>query len=126
MQRVYLDDQLIAENEGPINLSRPVKADDAVYVVIALSSEGLACPADLMVLELHQGAHRTSAPFGTCSELFEAMVDEEGRLRILVPLYAAHPDFVEPDELERSAHTLVEYTWSHGAMSEREVRHSLP
>ncbi|MBL8141068.1 MAG: hypothetical protein JNM38_08170 [Acidobacteria bacterium] len=117
---LVLNGRRLVENEGaPIYLSPLIKGKRQDFVLVYVSSGGIACPGTFRALRVKSPVVLSEA-FGTCSDSYRAKVEGD-RLVVTMPAYIAHPEEFEPADLARARRTEVIYTYVDGLLSEREV-----
>lgn len=117
---LVLNGKRLVENEGaPIYLSPLITGKRQDFLLVYLSSGGIACPGMFRALRVKSPVVLSEA-FGTCTDSYRAKVEGD-RLVVTMPAYIAHPEEFEPADLARARRTEVIYTYVDGLLSEREV-----
>lgn len=121
MYALVLNGKRLLENEfSPIYLSPLLKGRGQDFLLVYISSGGIACPGKFRALRVKSPVV-LSEEFGTCSDSYRAKVEGD-RLVVTMPTYLAHPEDVDPAEVRRMRRTEVIYTYVDGLLSERESR----
>ena len=118
--RLLLNGKAILQYEGQsIEVLSVLRGSGRDYAIVATYSGGIACPAQVVIIELYKGErYRKSEEFGSCSDLINAKLIK-GRVIVETPTYTPHPDVMSKKELRKRQATKEVYIWYRGRLSER-------
>lgn len=118
--RLFFRDKQILEYVGEsLEIEETLEGKDRDFVIVVENSGGIACPAQVVIIELDKtGAVKTSDEFGTC------LPPEEVRLingRVIIEMfpYHPHPELISRKELRRDEQTKEVFTWYQGKLSKK-------
>lgn len=125
--QLLLNGKTLLQYEGrSIEVVRVLKGRGRDYAIVATYSGGIACPAQVVIVEIYQGGrHRKSEEFGSCSDLIKAGLIN-GRVIIETPTYTPHPETLSKKELRKRLTTKEVYTWYRGRLSEKTISSRVP
>lgn len=120
--QLLLNNKTLLQYEGQsIEVLRVLKERGRDYAIVATYSGGIACPAQVVIVEIYQGGrYRKSEEFGSCSDLIKARLIN-GRVIVETPTYIPHPELLSEKELRKRLTTKEVYTWYRGSLSEKTI-----
>lgn len=120
--RLLLNGKTILQYEGQsIKVLRVLKGRGRDYAIVGTYSGGIACPVQVVIIEIYQGGrYRKSEEFGCCGDLIKARL-VNGRVIVETPTYIPHPEMMSEKELRKSRTTKEVYTWYKGRLSEKTI-----
>jgi hypothetical protein len=118
-QLLFNGKEVFQYEEQSIEIAKILKGTDRDYIIVAINSGGIACPIQLVIIELSKSAQpKVSKDFGSCTETTSARLVND-RVIIETPSYAAHPELLSKKELRRRERTKEVYTWYKGKLTKR-------
>ncbi len=113
-------DKKILEYEGhSLEIEEVLQGRGRDFVVIVEHSGGIACPAQMVIVELNaSGGHTVSDEFGTCLPPAEVRLMGD-KLVIEMSPYVPHPELISKRELLATERSKVVFTWYQGKLAER-------
>jgi hypothetical protein len=117
--QIKADEEVFQYEAQSIEIAKILKGTDRDYIIVAINSGGIACPIQLVIIELSKSAQpKVSKDFGSCTETTSARLVND-RVIIETPSYAAHPELLSKKELRRRERTKEVYTWYKGKLTKR-------
>jgi hypothetical protein len=119
---LFFNDKEVFQYEGQsIDILEILKGSGRDFAIIAAYSGGIACPAQVVVVEiLKSGQCKVSEQFGSCSDLIDARL-RNNRVIVETPAYVPHPDLISKRQLKRLEKLKEVYTWYEGRLVKKVV-----
>ena len=113
----------ILEYDGEsLELKEVLKGNNRDFVVVVENSGGIACPSQVVIVELNKaGVVKTSEEFGCLPPEKTRLVND--KVVIEINPYIPHPELVTKRELRRAERTIEVFTWDQGRLSKKVVPH---
>src|SRR5262245_42617364 len=118
--RLLLNKKEVFKYEGlSIVILEVLKGAGLDYIIVQVSSGGIACPFQVVIVEVYKsGKHTVSEEFGSCNEPGVLRV-VNGRVIVETDTYVAHPELLPKRELRRRERTKEVYTWYEGKLTKK-------
>ena len=120
--RLYFNQKEIFQYEGlTMDILKVFHSTERDYVILATYSGSIACPAQVVIVELTASrGYTVSEEFGSCSDLIKAELVKDA-VMVEMPRYAAHPELLPKRELRSIMKTKEVYTWSQGKLVKKRL-----
>lgn len=102
-----------------LEIEETLQGNDRDFVIVVENSGGIACPSQIVILELDKtGVAKTSEEFGTCLPP-EVVRLVNNKVVIEMNPYYPHPELIPRKDLRNAERTKVVFTWYQGQVSEK-------
>ena len=104
-----------------LEIGETLRGNDRDFVIVVENSGGIACPSQIVIVELDKtGAVKTSEEFGTC------LLPEVVRLvndKVVIEMYPyyPHPELIPRKQLREAERTKEIFIWYQGQLSKKVV-----
>jgi hypothetical protein len=119
--KLFFRGKQILEFEGEsLELKEALKGNNRDFVIIVENSGGVACPSQVVIVELNKaGVVKTSEEFGCLPPEKTKLVND--KVVVEINPYYAHPELISKKELRRAERAIEVYTWDQGQLSQKTV-----
>jgi len=117
--------QILEYDGESLEVKEALKGTDRDFVIVVENSGGIACPSQVVIVELNKaGVVKTSEEFGCLPPEKTRLVND--KVVIEINPYFPHPELVTKRELRRAERTIEVFTWDQGRLSKKIVPRDQP